>query len=267
MQTWKAVEDTAVKTSDGNLFMPDGSVYALSRLELEVDGNVSSVQLSATPQYSVDGKGHYTYIGQAYTTVPQPYYFQTADGTALELGFNVDGQGIYGVVVVDPTVGQIVAQQPWHEPVPECDLEFDYGGSRCKVKATNMYAKASDLNNFVREFLGIPDDGSTVPTTLQLMEVSASLSDYYVKSETSSSSEISTVFETKADISSIPTKTSQLSNDSDFITSRQVKPYDTMIGYAKNSLGSLFLFGRNDTIVPNENIYVTMDFNNGDKLI
>lgn len=99
------------------------------------------------------------------------------------------------------------------------------------------------------------------------MEVSASLSDYYVKSETSSSSEISTAFETKADISSIPTKTSQLSNDSDFITSRQVQPYDPIIGYAKNSLGSLFLFGRNNTIAPNENIYVTMDFNNSDKLI
>lgn len=41
-----------------------------------------------------------------------------------------------------------------------------------------MYAKASDLNTFVREFLGVPDDGSSVPTTLQLMEVSASLENY-----------------------------------------------------------------------------------------
>lgn len=57
-------------------------------------------------------------------------------------------------------------------------MEFDYGGSRCKVKATNMYAKSTDLNTFVREFLGVPDDGSSVPTTLQLMEVSASLENY-----------------------------------------------------------------------------------------
>lgn len=41
-----------------------------------------------------------------------------------------------------------------------------------------MYAKATDLNTFVREFLGVPDDGSSVPTTLQLMEVSASLENY-----------------------------------------------------------------------------------------
>jgi len=41
-----------------------------------------------------------------------------------------------------------------------------------------MYAKSTDLNTFVREFLGVPDDGSTVPTTLQLMEVSASLESY-----------------------------------------------------------------------------------------
>ena len=40
-----------------------------------------------------------------------------------------------------------------------------------------MYAKASDLNTFVREFLGVPDDGSIVPTLLQLMEVSASKAD------------------------------------------------------------------------------------------
>ena len=31
------------------------------------------------------------------------------------------------------------------------------------------------MNNFVREFLGLPDDGSTVPTTLELMGVSALL--------------------------------------------------------------------------------------------
>lgn len=55
--------------------MPDGSVFALSSLELDVDSSVSSVQLSAVPQYSVDGKGHYTYIGLAYMTNPQPFYF------------------------------------------------------------------------------------------------------------------------------------------------------------------------------------------------
>ena len=41
-----------------------------------------------------------------------------------------------------------------------------------------MYAKSRALNTFVREFLGVPDDGSTVPTMLQLMEVSASLENY-----------------------------------------------------------------------------------------
>ena len=109
MRTWKVVEDTAVKTYNGNLFMPDGSVFALSSLELEVDGNLSSVPLSATPQFSVDGKGHYTYIGFAYMTSPQPFYFQTAGGTTLELGFNVDGDGTYRVVVGDPAAGIAVA--------------------------------------------------------------------------------------------------------------------------------------------------------------
>jgi len=167
-----------VKTYDGNVFMPDGSVFALSSLELDVDSSVSSVQLSSEPQYNVDGKGHYTYIGLAYMTVPRPYYFQTAGGTTLELEFNVHGDGTYSVVVGDPAAGIAVAQQPWGEPVSDCDLEFDYGGSHCKVKATNMYAKSTDLNTFVREFLGVPDNGSTVPTTLQLMEVSASLENY-----------------------------------------------------------------------------------------
>lgn len=111
-------------------------------------------------------------------TVPQPYYFQTAGGTTLELGFNVTGDGTYSVVVGDPAAGIAVAQQPYGESVSDCDLEFNYGGSSCKVKATNMYAKSTDLNTFVREFLGVPDDGSSVPTTLQLMEVSASLENY-----------------------------------------------------------------------------------------
>ena len=77
--------------------------------------------------------------------------------------------------------------------------------------------------------------------------LSNSLSDYYVKNETSSDVELDAEFQTKADISSVPTKTSELSNDSDFITSAQVKPSestDAYRGYAENSVQSITLIGR-----------------------
>lgn len=69
------------------------------------------------------------------------------------------------------------------------------------------------------------------------------MSDYYIKSETSSASEISIALDRKqptgdyALTSQLPTKTSELSNDSGYITSAQVEPstaYGTT-GYAANS--------------------------------
>ena len=86
--------------SNGNLFLPDGSVFALDSLELDVDGSLSSVPLSAAPQFEVDGKGHYKYIAMSYATIPDPFFFYTADGTRLEIWFNVDGIGTYSAVVV-----------------------------------------------------------------------------------------------------------------------------------------------------------------------
>lgn len=66
----------------------------------------------------------------------------------------------------------------------------------------------------------------------------------------------------------IPTKTSQLSNDSGYITSAQVKPSEAsyLQGYADHAVGSIVLYGRNSAAVVAENKFVAMDFNNSDKL-
>ena len=76
-----------------------------------------------------------------------------------------------------------------------------------------------------------------------LNEVADSLSDYYLKSETSSTVEIQTALDGKqptgdyALTSQLPTKISELSNDSGYITSAQVEPSTVlgMNGYAANS--------------------------------
>ena len=102
-----------------------------------------------------------------------------------------------------------------------------------------------------------------------LNEVADSLSDYYAKSETSSSAEIQTALDGKqpsgdyALVSQLPTKTSELSNDSGYITRTQVKPYIVIQGYARNAEGSLFLFGRSSASIPDENHYVTIDYTVG----
>ena len=48
------------------------------------------------------------------------------------------------------------------------------------------------------------------------------MSDYYTKSETSSNVELDVKFETKADLSAIPTKTSELTNDSEYVTAPEL---------------------------------------------
>ena len=58
-------------------------------------------------------------------------------------------------------------------------------------------------------------------------DLSNSLSNYYTKSETSSNVELDAKFETKADLSAIPTKTSELSNDSGFITEATLNNFYT----------------------------------------
>jgi len=72
-----------------------------------------------------------------------------------------------------------------------------------------------------------------------------SLLDYYTKSETSSNVELDAMFETKADVSAIPTNLSQLSNDSDYITSVQVEPYQLKSGFARNSMNSVYMLNIN----------------------
>ena len=76
------------------------------------------------------------------------------------------------------------------------------------------------------EALSAKADNTTVDGVRQDLDaLSTSLSDYYVKSETSSATEIQTALDGKqptgdyALTSQLPTKTSDLSNDSDFITS------------------------------------------------
>lgn len=78
-------------------------------------------------------------------------------------------------------------------------------------------------------------------------ELQNSLSDYYTKSETSSSSEISIALDGKqptgdyALTSQLPTKISELSNDSGYITSAQVEPESALAGYAKNSYWAMLV--------------------------
>lgn len=82
-----------------------------------------------------------------------------------------------------------------------------------------------------------------------LNEVADSLSDYYVKSETSSSAEIQTALDGKqptgdyALVSQLPTKTSELSNDSGFITNSSVSAFQP---YADDEFDTkVFIYQRN----------------------
>ena len=85
-------------------------------------------------------------------------------------------------------------------------------------------------------------------------DIGNSLSDYYTKSETSSASEISIALDGKqptgdyALTSQLPTKTSQLSNDSGYITSSQVTPAQSTLyrGAADKSVWSMWLAGKNN---------------------
>ena len=52
--------------------------------------------------------------------------------------------------------------------------------------------------------------------------IASSLTAYYTKDETSSASEISDALDAKAELTAVPTKTSDLSNDSEFTTSSWV---------------------------------------------
>lgn len=67
-------------------------------------------------------------------------------------------------------------------------------------------------------------DGGTVAYVEDILE---QVSSYYTKSETSSNVELDAEFETKADLSAIPTKTSDLSNDSGFITANDIPAIPT----------------------------------------
>lgn len=82
-----------------------------------------------------------------------------------------------------------------------------------------------------------------------------SLSDYYVKTETSSATEIQNALDGKqptgdyALTSQIPTKTSDLSNDNNYITSAQVEPDRNYIGFSKSSHNALRLYNINNGAV------------------
>ena len=93
-----------------------------------------------------------------------------------------------------------------------------------------------------------------------LVDLSNSLSDYYTKSETSSAVEIQTALDGKqptgdyALTSQLPTKTSELSNDSGYITSAQVEPAQTNNGFAQSARNAGFLYNLNSgTIFDNLN--------------
>ena len=93
-----------------------------------------------------------------------------------------------------------------------------------------------------------------------LADLSNSLSDYYTKSETSSAVEIQTALDGKqptgdyALTSQLPTKTSELSNDSGYITSAQVEPAQTNNGFAQSARNAGFLYNLNSgTIFDNLN--------------
>ena len=86
-----------------------------------------------------------------------------------------------------------------------------------------------------------------------------SLSSYYTKSETSSATEIQSVVDAKADISSVPTKTTDLSNDSGYITSVDVNvPAPTSYwggkGWAQKSLTAQYLINVTGFATPVDNL-------------
>jgi len=66
--------------------------------------------------------------------------------------------------------------------------------------------------------------------------------------------------------SAIPSQISSFENDVGYITASQVQPYSAggFQGYARNALGTIFVFGRDSTgMSPNENVYATFDISNG----
>lgn len=55
----------------------------------------------------------------------------------------------------------------------------------------------------------------------------------------------------------------QITPNGQFVTPTQVKPFNYMLGYARRAQGSLFLFGRSSSLTPDENHFVTIDYNVG----
>ena len=91
------------------------------------------------------------------------------------------------------------------------------------------------------------ETSSAVEISTAFNSVSVDLSEYYTKSETSSNVEISTALDGKqptgdyALTSDVPTKTSELTNDSGYITSAQVMPATNQLvypSYAQNAVAS-----------------------------
>ena len=88
-------------------------------------------------------------------------------------------------------------------------------------------SSASQISGALTSFLtAVPDTYKTYEETKNSLSgdgyaTSANLAAFYRKDETSSSSQISNALQEKADISAIPLSTSQLTNDSGFLTAHQ----------------------------------------------
>ena len=177
--------------------------------------------------------------------------------TVLANGTDENGNPVSGYVLGRGDVeilkedGTPIADDPTHF-VTDDELEAAIS-SKAEISDVDDVANdLADLSNSLSDYYLKTETSSAVELDAKfetkadlsaLNEVADSLSDYYTKTETSSATEIQTALNGKqpagdyALTSQLPTKTSELSNDSGYITSAQVEPSTVlgMTGYAANS--------------------------------
>ena len=194
--------------------------------------------------------------------------------TVLANGTDENGNPVSGYVLGRGDVeilkedGTPIADDPTHF-VTDDELEAAIS-SKAEISDVDDVANdLADLSNSLSDYYTKSETSSAVELDAKfetkadlsaLNEVADSLSDYYTKNETSSATEIQTALNGKqptgdyALTSQIPTKTSDLSNDNDYITSAQVEPDSRFIGFSKSSNAALHLYNiTNGTVYDNLN--------------
>lgn len=188
--------------------------------------------------------------------------------TVLADGIDENGNPVSGYVLGRGDV-EILKEDgtPIEDPthfVTDDELDAAISGKAEISDVDDVANDLTDLSNSLSDYYFKTETSSAVELDAKLEtkadlstlnEVADSLSDYYTKNETSSATEIQTALDGKqptgdyALSSQLPTKTSQLSNDSGYITSAQVEPDHNYIGFSKSSHNALRLYNINNGVV------------------